>query len=57
MEDALTSIAVAVLGILADMLDCDDMLVVGGVEHDDALGRATGDADVGDRAADQAVNV
>jgi hypothetical protein len=45
--------AVAVFRILADVLDGDDMLVGGGVEHDDALGRAAGDADVLDRAADQ----
>src|ERR1700734_1241749 len=53
--DALASIAiaVAVLGFLADMLDRDHMLVLGGVEYDDALGGAAGDPDALDRAADQ----
>ena len=40
------SVAVAVLAILAvvaDMLDGDHVLVLGGIEHDDALGRAAGD--------------
>src|SRR3954471_4572642 len=45
----------AVLGValFADPLDRDHLLVLGGVEHDDALGRAPGDADAIDRAADQ----
>ena len=35
----LAAIAVlAVLSVLADMLDGDDMLVLGGIEHDYALG-------------------
>src|ERR1700737_5003412 len=38
-----TRVSIAVLGVLADMLDRDHMLVLGGVEHDDALGRAAGD--------------
>jgi hypothetical protein len=32
--------AVTVLGVLADMLDRHHMLVLGGIEYDDALGRA-----------------
>src|SRR5262249_29631382 len=43
----------AVLGLLADMLDRDHVLVLGGVEYDHALGGAAGDADVLDRAADE----
>jgi hypothetical protein len=35
------------------MLDRDDVLVLGGVEHDDTLGRTAGDTDVLDRTADQ----
>src|SRR5260370_14564697 len=50
---AAISVAVAVFGILADMLDRHHMLVLGGVEHDDALGRAASDPDALDRAADQ----
>src|ERR1700736_5845032 len=48
-----TAVAVTVLGVLADMLDRHHMLVLGGVEHDDALGRAAGDPDALDRTADQ----
>ena len=51
-NDALVPV-LAVLAVLADVLDRDDVLVLGGVEHDDALGRAAGDADAFDRAADQ----
>src|SRR5258708_6285834 len=47
------AVAVAVFGILADMLDGHHVLVIGGVEHDDALGRPAGDPDALDRAADQ----
>src|SRR4029077_21132811 len=36
-----------------DMLDGDEVLVLGGIEHDDALGRTAGNADVLDRTADQ----
>ena len=45
--------SIAVLGFLADMLDRHHMLVFGGVEHDDTLGRAAGDPDTLHRAADQ----
>src|ERR1700688_2177782 len=48
-----TRVSIAVLGVLADMLDRHHMLVLGGVEHDDALGRAAGDPDALDRTADQ----
>src|SRR5712691_10054500 len=48
-----TLAAIAVFGILADVLDGDHMLVFGGVEHDDALGRAARDPDALDRTADQ----
>src|SRR5258708_15278974 len=47
------AVAVAVFGILADMLDGHHVLVIGGVEHDDALGRPAGDPDALHRAADQ----
>src|SRR5260221_1051296 len=50
---AAISVAVAVFGILADMLDGHHMLVLGGVEHDDALGRPASDPDALDWAADQ----
>src|SRR5882724_13465981 len=50
---ALASVAIAVLGFLADMFDRHDMLVFGGVEHDHALGRAAGDPDPLHRTADQ----
>src|SRR4029077_9952696 len=43
----------AVLAVVADMLDGHHMLVLGGVEHDDALGRAAADAEATDRTADQ----
>jgi hypothetical protein len=43
----------AILPVVADMLDGHHMLVLGGVEHDDALGRTAGDADALDRATDQ----
>src|SRR5882762_375419 len=42
-----------ILPVIADMFDRDDMLVLGGVEHDDALGGAAGDPDAFDRATDQ----
>src|SRR4051794_15907417 len=45
--------AVAVLGVLADMLDGNHMLVFGGVEYDDPLGRAPRNPDALDRTADQ----
>src|SRR6202042_310759 len=45
--------SIAVFGVFADVLDRHHMLVFGGVEHDDALGRAAGDADALDRAAYQ----
>src|SRR6202011_3920557 len=48
-----TAVAVTVLGVLADVLDRHHMLVLGGVEDDDALGRAAGDPDALDRTADQ----
>src|SRR3978361_1181657 len=41
------------LALFADALDRHHFLVVGGVEHDHALGRAPGDADAVHRAADQ----
>src|ERR1700704_29249 len=47
------SAAIAVLGVLADVLDRHHMPVLGGIEHDDALGRAAGDPDALDRTADQ----
>src|ERR1700722_9650771 len=50
---ASVAVSVAVFGVLADVLDRDHMLVLGGIEHDDALGRAAGDADTLDRTADQ----
>ena len=54
MTAALAAVAVlAVLPVVADMLDRHHVLVLGGIEHDDALRRAAGDADVLDRAADQ----
>jgi len=43
----------AVLSILADMLDRNHVLILGGIEHDDTLRRTAGDADVLNRAADQ----
>src|ERR1700737_3524450 len=48
-----TRVSIAVLGVLADVLDRHHVLVFGGVEHDDALGRAAGDPDALDRTADQ----
>ena len=43
---ALAAVAVlAVLPVVADMLDRHHVLVLGGIEHDDALRRAAGDAD------------
>src|SRR5688500_8182630 len=52
---ALTNVELALspLFVLADPLDRHDMLVIGGVEDDDALGGAPGLADVMDRAADE----
>src|SRR5580658_6283361 len=47
------AVAVAVLGFLADVFDRDHMLVLGGVEHDHALGRTAGDPDALYRATDQ----
>src|SRR5665213_3874779 len=47
------AVAVAVFGVLADVLDRHHMLVLGGVEHDHTLGRAAGDTDALDRTADQ----
>jgi hypothetical protein len=47
-----SSAAIAILGVLADVLDGHHVLVLGAVEHDDALGRATRDPDTlakGDR--------
>ena len=46
------SAAIAVFSLFADVLDRHHMLVLGGVEHDDALGRAARDPDAlakGDR--------
>jgi hypothetical protein len=41
---ALTAVAVfAILAVVADMFDRDHVLVLGGIEHDDALGRAADD--------------
>src|SRR5664279_5371995 len=51
--EALAAVAIAVLGVLADVLDRHHMLILGGVEHDDALGRAARDPDTLDRTADQ----
>src|SRR5665213_3257090 len=50
---AAVAVPVAVFGVFADMLDRDHMLVLGGVEHDHALGGAAGDPDALDRTADQ----
>src|SRR5229473_4585907 len=47
------SVSVAVFGVLADVLDGHHVLVFGGVEHDDTLGRAAGNPDTLDRTADQ----
>ena len=47
------SASIAIFGVFADVLDRHHVFVVGGVEHDDALGRAAGDADALDRTADQ----
>src|SRR5215813_14851657 len=41
------------LAFLADPLDRHHLLVLGGVEHDHALGRAAGDADAFDAGADE----
>src|SRR5262249_51273371 len=41
------------VAFLADALDRDHLLVVGGVEHDHALRRPAGDADAFDPGADQ----
>jgi hypothetical protein len=38
---------------LADVLDRDHVLILGGIEHDDPLRRPPRDADAFDRAADQ----
>src|SRR6266508_1432691 len=43
----------AIPAFLADPLDRHHALVLGGGEHDHALGRAPGDADAVDRAADE----
>src|SRR6266850_5101689 len=54
MTAALAAVAVlAVLPVVADMLDRHHVLIFSRIEHDDALRRAAGDADVLDRAADQ----
>ena len=54
MRAVLAAVAVlAVFPVVADMLDRHHVFVLGGIEHDDALRRAAGDADVLDRAADQ----
>jgi len=45
--------AIAILALVADVLDRNHVLALGGIEHDDALRRAAGDADAIDRAADQ----
>src|SRR3954454_11492103 len=50
---AISVAVLAILAVIADMLDRDHVLVLGGVEHDDALGRAAGDPDALDRATDQ----
>src|SRR5438093_1367198 len=42
-----------ILAFLADALDRHHLLVLGGVEHDHALGRAAGDADAFDAGADE----
>src|SRR5260370_27196214 len=47
------AVSIPVLGVLADVLDRHHMLVLGGVENDDALGRAAGNPDALDRTADQ----
>src|ERR1700686_5051885 len=49
----LPAVPITVLSVLADVLDRHHMLVLGGVEYDHALGRAAGDPDALDRAADQ----
>src|SRR5499427_4593330 len=47
------SLPAVLLGLFGEPLDRDHALALGGVEHDDALGGAAGDADAVDRAADQ----
>src|SRR6476660_1844642 len=42
-----------VAALFAQALERHDLLVLGGIEHDHALRRAPGDADAGDRRADQ----
>ena len=51
MTAALAAVAVlAVLSIVADVLDRHHVFVLGGVEHDHALGRASGaDVNIADR--------
>ena len=49
--------AIAVLALVTDVLDRDDILALCGVEHDDALRRASGDADTVHRAADQLAGI
>src|ERR1700692_111552 len=50
---SLAGILAVLLAFLGEPLHRRDLLAVGGREHDDALGRAAGDADAVDRAADQ----
>src|SRR5579871_984885 len=47
------SLATVLLALFGDPLHRSDTLALGGVEHDDALGGAAGDADAVDRTADQ----
>src|ERR1700682_2352648 len=52
-DSGAVAISIAIFGVLADVLDGHHMLVFGGVEYDDALGRAAGDPDALHRTADQ----
>src|ERR1700688_5108458 len=50
---SLSAVLAVLLALLGESLDRRHALAFGGREHDDALGRAAGDADAVDRAADQ----
>src|SRR6185369_26480 len=50
---ALAAVAVLAVLVFRNMLDRHHVFVFSRIEHDDALRRAAGDADVLDRAADQ----
>src|SRR5215510_15826994 len=56
-KEALRLGAAVLLAFLADALDGDHALVVGRIEHDHPLGRASGDADAFDPGADELATV